>query len=68
MLLKIFEQINNMGKLSESPLITIPEITNIPRKGEYVVIGDKTYLVGNIMYRFDPAHSCIIGVKRIGDM
>ena len=68
MILKIFEQINKMGRLSESPLITIPEITNIPRKGEYVVIEDKTYIVGNIMYRFNPAHSCIIGVKRIENM
>lgn len=68
MILKIFEQINRIGELSESPLITIPEVINIPRKGEYVVIDDKTYIVGNIMYRFNPAHSCIMGVKRIGDM
>ena len=68
MILKIFEQINKTGELSESPLITIPEVINIPRKGEYVVIEDNTYLVGNIMYRFNPAHSCIMGVKRIGGM
>ena len=68
MILKIFEQINKMGRLSESPLITIPEVINLPRKGEYVVIEDKTYIVCNIMYRFNPAHSCIIGVKRMGDM
>ena len=68
MILKIFEQINRVGELSESPLITIPEVINIPRKGEYVVIDDKTYIVGNIMYRFNPAHSCIMGVKRIGNI
>ena len=65
MLLKIFEQINKTRELSEFPLVTIPEVINIPRKGEYVVIEDKTYIVCNIMYRFNPAHSCIMGVKRI---
>lgn len=65
MTLKIYEE-NRAGKLSESPLITLPEIINIPRKGEYVVIEDKTYLVSNIMYCLRSTHPgiCIVGVKR----
>ena len=64
MILKIFEQINKMGRLSESPLITIPEITNIPRKGEYIMIDGKTYRVENLRYKFDPNHSCVMGVSK----
>lgn len=65
MTLKIYKE-NKAGELSESPLITLPEIINIPRKGEYVVIDDETYLVSNIMYCLKPTHPgiCIVSVKR----
>lgn len=65
MTLKIYEEVNKAGKLSESPLITLPEILNIPRKGEYISIDDKVYVVSNIMYCLRPTHPgiCIVGVK-----
>lgn len=66
MILRIFEILEGLFKnhLSESPLITIPNVTNIPRKGEYIMIDGKTYRVENLMYKFDPNHICIMGVSR----
>lgn len=64
MILKIFEELSE-NHLSESPLITIPGVTNIPRKGEYIMVDDKTYIVKDIMYKFDPNHICVMGVSRI---
>lgn len=66
MILKIFEEeLSSKKQLSESPLIIIPEITNIPRKGEYIMVNDKTYRVENLMYKLDPNHRmCIMSVLR----
>lgn len=63
MILKIFEELSK-NHLSESPLITIPEVTNIPRKGEYIMIDGKTYRVENLMYKFDLNHLCVMGVSK----
>ena len=63
MILKIFEELSN-HHLSESLLITIPEVTNIPRKGEYIMVDGKTYRVENLMYKFDPNHLCVMGVSK----
>lgn len=64
MILKIFEELSK-NQLSESPLVTIPEVTNIPRKGEYIMVNDKTYRVENLMYKFDPNHICVMGVSKL---
>lgn len=64
MTLKIFEELSK-NHLSESPLITILSVTNIPRKGEYIMVDGKTYRVENLMYKFDPTHICVMGVSKI---
>lgn len=64
MILKIFEELSK-NQLSESPLVTIPEVTNIPRKGEYIMVNDNTYKVENLMYKFDPNHLCVMGVSKL---
>lgn len=64
MILKIFEELSK-NYLSESPLITIPEVTHIPRKGEYIMVNDKTYRVENLMYKFSPPYICVMGVMDV---